>query len=110
LKRVLFVCSQNLLRSPTAERIFSRHPGIEARSAGTDPGAAQPVTAELLDWADAVFVMEERHRILIARRFRAQLERKRVIVLGIPDVYEFMAPELVRLLEAKVHPFLSRQC
>jgi len=109
MKRVLFVCSQNRLRSPTAERIFSRHPGIEVASGGTDPGAVRPVTAELLNWADVVFVMEEHHRFLIEQNSRALLEHKRVIVLGIPDIYEFMHPELVRLLEVKVLPFLSRE-
>ena len=32
-KNVLFVCSQNKLRSPTAEQIFAEWPGIEVASA-----------------------------------------------------------------------------
>lgn len=35
--RLLFVCSQNRLRSPTAEVVFSAYPGVEAISAG--PGS-----------------------------------------------------------------------
>lgn len=34
--------------------------GIEVSSAGTSPEAACPVSADLLEWADQVFVMEER--------------------------------------------------
>jgi hypothetical protein len=37
--KVLFVCSQNRLRSVTAERIFRDHPHLEVRSAGTDRNA-----------------------------------------------------------------------
>ena len=33
--RVLFVCSQNKLRSPTAEQVFSRFAELECESAGT---------------------------------------------------------------------------
>ena len=39
---VLFVCSENRLRSPTAEAIFSEHPGVRARSAGLGPLAGTP--------------------------------------------------------------------
>ena len=35
--RILFVCSENRLRSPTAEVIFSEYDGVEAVSAGTNP-------------------------------------------------------------------------
>ena len=35
--RVVFVCTQNKLRSPTAEAVFSRHPGWQVASAGTGP-------------------------------------------------------------------------
>ncbi len=37
--RVLFVCSRNRRRSPTAEAVASAWPGIEALSAGTAPVA-----------------------------------------------------------------------
>ena len=62
MKRVLFICSQNRLRSPTAEQVFSSWPGLEVASAGLNTGAETPVSAELIDWADLVFVMEKSHR------------------------------------------------
>lgn len=36
MTRVHFVCSQNKLRSPTAEQVFSKRAGFEVASAGTD--------------------------------------------------------------------------
>jgi predicted protein tyrosine phosphatase len=104
--RVLFVCSQNRLRSPTAEQVFSKWPGIECASAGVHSSADLPLDAELITWADIIFVMEPVHKTKMASKFRKHLNGKRVICLGIPDDYEFMEPALVKLLEAKVAPFL----
>ena len=50
MKRFLFVCSQNRLRSPTAEQVFAQHPGIEVASAGTNNDAENPLTSELIEW------------------------------------------------------------
>lgn len=105
---VLFVCSQNKLRSPTAEQVFANWPGIEVSSAGLDDGCGNPVTPEDLEWANLVLVMEHAHRNKLSRRFKPHLKNARVIVLGIPDDYEFMDPELIRILEAKVPQFLRR--
>jgi predicted protein tyrosine phosphatase len=105
--RVLFVCSQNRLRSPTAEQVFSQWPGIECASAGVHSSADVPLDAELITWADIIFVMEPVHKTKMASKFRKHLNGKRVICLGIPDDYEFMEPALVKLLEAKVAPFLK---
>jgi predicted protein tyrosine phosphatase len=102
VQRLLFICSQNRLRSPTAEAVFSQYEGIEALSAGTNNDADTSVSADLIDWADVIFVMEKSHRSRITRKFNASLRGKRVVVLGIPDDYEFMDPGLVRLLEARV--------
>ncbi|HVI31829.1 phosphotyrosine protein phosphatase [Phenylobacterium sp.] len=107
MKNVLFVCSQNRLRSPTAEQVFSTLADIEVLSAGLDRTCGNPLTAELVEWADIIFVMEQAHRNKLTRQFRESLRKARVIVLGIPDDYEFMDPELVRLLEARVPRFLS---
>jgi predicted protein tyrosine phosphatase len=107
LKRVLFVCSQNQLRSPTAEEVFSSYPGIECASAGTNRDAITPLSPELVSWADVIFVMEESHRNKLSSKFRHLLVNKRVICLDIPDEYEFMDPDLVRILKAKVPGLLG---
>ena len=108
MPRVLFVCSQNRLRSPTAEQVFSQWSGIECASAGVHSSADVSLSGELIDWAEVIFVMERAHRNKIAKRFRAHLDGKRVICLGIPDDYEFMHPLLVRLLGVRVGPHLLR--
>ena len=108
MKRVLFLCGRNRLRSPTAEHVFSAEAGIEALSAGLDNDADVPCTPELLEWADIVFVMEKAHRGKLARRFGRHLRNARVICLDIPDNYAFMQPELVQLLHARVGRHLRR--
>jgi len=106
LKNILFVCSQNRLRSPTAEQIFSTHPNIEVASAGTNNDAETPLTSELVEWADIIFVMEKNHRTKLQTRFRSLLKSKRIVCLDIPDNYEFMEPALVALLKSKLARFL----
>ena len=95
------------MRSPTAEQVFSRRRDIEVASAGTNHDADTPLTHELVAWADIIFVMERAHRAKLQKRFKASLKQARVICLDIPDDYEFMDPELVRLLGAKVPRYLG---
>ena len=100
--KLLFVCSKNLLRSPTAEAVFSSYEGLEVLSAGTSSDAETLVSADLIEWADIVFVMEAIHHKRLNRKFGSLLRSTRVVVLGIPDKYEYMDPELVRVLEWEV--------
>ncbi len=107
MKHVLFICSQNKLRSPTAEAVFSDWPGIDVDSAGLNHDAIVPLSPEQIEWADVIFVMENEHRNKLNRKFKRHLNGQRVIVLGIPDNYECMDPELVELLKRKVPPLLG---
>jgi predicted protein tyrosine phosphatase len=106
LKNILFVCGRNKARSPTAEQVFADYPGIEVASAGTSRDADVPVTVELLEWADIVFVMEDSQRAKLSSQFRTALRHTKVVCLGIPDDFAFMHPELVALLKAKVARYL----
>jgi predicted protein tyrosine phosphatase len=106
-KRVLFICSRNQWRSPTAEQVFAKRSGLEVRSAGVDKSAVEPVTPEVLGWADLIFVMEKSHRAKLSRTFRAHLKNQKIVVLGIPDKYRYMDSELVELLEKLVTPHLD---
>lgn len=106
MKHVLFICSQNKLRSPTAEAVFAGTPGIDVDSAGLNNDAIVPLSPEQVEWADIIFVMENTHREKLNRKFKRHLKRQRVIVLGIPDNYRYMDPALVELLKLKVTPFL----
>lgn len=102
MKRLLFICSQNRLRSPTAEQVFSQWPGVEAISAGLNHDAVTPLSADLIEWADTILVMEQSHKNKLSKKFRGYLAGKRIVVLGIPDDYDYMQPELISLLKAKV--------
>lgn len=102
MQRFLFVCSQNKLRSPTAEQIFSLRDDIEVASAGTNHDAENPLSRELLEWADVIFVMERIHRSKIQQRFRKVLGGKRIVCLDIPDDYRFMDPALISLLQSRM--------
>ena len=101
-RNILFLCSRNKLRSPTAEHVFADWPGIETASAGLDHDADVPVSPELLQWADTIFVMERTHRAKLSSRFKAHIGGKRIVCLDIPDDYVFMDPALVDVLRAKV--------
>lgn len=106
MHRVLFVCTQNRLRSPTAEQVFATWPGVETASAGVDPRADVPVTPELLAWADTIFVMERAHRNKLSKRFGRHLKSQRLICLNIPDEYDYMDERLILLLKRVVPPHL----
>ena len=109
MKRALFICSQNRLRSPTAEQVFASWPEVETDSAGLAPDAVTPLSGDQLEWADIIFVMERHHRTKLARKFKAHLKTKRIVCLDIPDKYDFMAPLLTNLLSAKAGPLLKWQ-
>jgi len=107
MRKVLFVCTANLQRSPTAENLFHGWKGIwEARSAGIMPDSlGNPLTQELIDWANLVIVMEPIHSQYIHANFRCGPDK--LHVLNIPDKYFRQDPELVRELRKKVPPILE---
>jgi len=104
--KVLFICTANRERSPTAEHVFSTWSNIETDSAGIGNDADVQLSTEQVDWADTIFVMEKVHRSRLQTRFRAHLNGKRVICLNIPDDYPLMDMELIELLKSKVGPYL----
>ena len=104
---LLFVCSENRLRSPTAESIFSDYSGVKARSAGLGPLAGTPVSRELIEWAHVVLVMEPAHEREIERDYADLVEDTPVVSLDIPDRFPYMDPELVDLLKRKVPQHVS---
>lgn len=105
--KLLFVCSKNRLRSPTAEAVFAGYKGLEVESAGLDREAEILLSSEAIQWADIVFVMEKSHRSKLSKNFQSYLKHKRVICLDIPDEYEYMESDLVELLKRKVIPLLG---
>lgn len=110
MPNLLFICSQNRLRSPTAEAIFANYEGVQTASAGVSSGADSPVTPELINWADVVFVMEHIHKKKLSAKHSKHLRNKKVVVMGIPDNYNYMDPVLVELLTHKVERLLPNLC
>ncbi|WP_133162705.1 low molecular weight protein tyrosine phosphatase family protein [Flavipsychrobacter stenotrophus] len=107
-KKILFVCTVNRMRSATAHKIYENDERLEVKSAGTDITANVVINEELLNWADAVIVMEKHHRNFIRREFPGIYESKKIVCLYIPDDYDFMQPELVSILEDKFESVYRR--
>lgn len=107
MKKVLFVCSQNKLRSPTGEAVFGDYPNLDVKSAGLNHDAEVPLGIEDVEWADIIFVMEQAHKRKLRKKFKESLKGQKLICLGIPDNYEYMQPELVKLLKKNVPDFIG---
>lgn len=103
---ILFVCSRNKKRSRTAETIFRDLQGHKVLSAGTEENAQQRVTEKLLNWADLVLVMEKVHKEKLRYKYGNLLDDKQLIVLDIPDEYEYMDEELVAMLRSVMEEYL----
>lgn len=99
---LLFVCSENRLRSPTGEDVFNQYENVSAIGCGTNKDAFTPISGDLIEWADIIFVMEKSHRNKVSKKFKDLLKGKRLICLDIPDEFERGDPVLVRLLENRV--------
>jgi|JI9StandDraft_2_1071091.scaffolds.fasta_scaffold04679_12 predicted protein tyrosine phosphatase len=105
--KLLFVCSMNQWRSPTAERIYADKPLVVARSRGTSEKAVKTVKSADLHWADIIFVMERKHRERLLSNFPGEMQFKEIHVLDIPDNYRYMDPELIAEIVASVEPILA---
>ncbi len=103
---LLFICSRNQWRSPTAATIYKNVQGVDARSAGTEPSARVRVSEKLLYWADIIFVMEQKHKTRLKGNFSNILEGKEIVVLDIPDEYQYMDEELEVMLRDCIDPYL----
>ncbi len=108
MQRLLFLCSRNRRRSPTAERLYATDPSLDVASAGLASDAEEPLTPDHLDGVDTVFVMEPVHRRRLAAGFGRHLKGVKIVCLNIPDDYDYMDPTLVALLEARVAPHIKR--
>lgn len=107
---LLFVCSMNRWRSPTAEKMYERRELVNVRSRGTSRKAVRSVCSADLKWADVLFVMETKHREKLLAQFPGELKFMETHVLDIPDDYKFMDEGLIRLIRDSVEPFLQEWC
>ena len=99
---VLFICNQGKNRSKTAAQLLSER--FQTASAGLYSDT--PVTETQLAEADVIVVMEEGHRREMAERFPRVYLQKRILVLGIPDIYRHGQPELLGLLKGTMSRLL----
>lgn len=106
MNNLLFICSRNQWRSPTAEKVF-KDLGFSTRSAGTSPNARHTISAKDIQWADAIFVMESKHRDRIKASFARLVQFKKIHVLDIPDEYQHMDIELIDTLKDVIIPLLD---
>jgi len=104
---VLFICSRNQWRSPTGEQVWRNHPELAVRSAGTSPKAKRTINAKDIQWADVIFVMEEKHKSRLKAQFTRLLNYKDVQVLDIPDEYQYMDNDLVEIMKQTVGSYLG---
>ncbi|MGB7327188.1 MAG: protein tyrosine phosphatase [Rubripirellula sp.] len=104
---VLFVCSKNQWRSPTAEAIYQRDERVSVRSRGTAKAAVQTIRSDDIIWADVIMVMEDKHRQRILADFPGEAKFKPMHVLDIPDDYQFMDDELVELIRTAAEPIIE---
>jgi len=100
------VCGRNVDRSLTAEEMFRNVEGLEVKSAGVSFGATVPVTKDLIDWADKIFVMEHKHGKAILKIDPSAW--RKIEVLNIPDKFYKNQPELKALLKARMQPYFKR--
>jgi predicted protein tyrosine phosphatase len=99
-ERILFVCSCNLNRSPTFESVIRSKVDsskVVVRSAGTLVGYPYTLNADLLEWADVVFVMDLSHELFIRQHYPEFISKVRVI--GISDQYDRDSDDLVELID-----------
>jgi predicted protein tyrosine phosphatase len=107
LNQILFICSANKDRSRTAEDLFAPlHTELKFDSAGTNEKICrqedtQLVSAELIDWADAIYVMENKHRKALGG-FTKEKYLHKTTVLGIQDHYKYNDSVLIELLKEKM--------
>ena len=96
------------MRSATAHKVFESDERFEVDSAGTDRSANTVLEPEQLEWADAIIVMEKRHRNFIRENYLDFYKKKKIVCLYIPDDFYYMQPELIAILKYKVEDVYNR--
>ena len=92
-RRLLFVCSVGMLRSPTAQMVASSQ-GYNARAAGSNVKIALvPLSCNLINWAQHIIFMNAENAIQAKREFEAVGYREDIqqkqIVWNFEDIYDW---------------------
>ena len=105
-KRLVFVCTVGMLRSPTAQIVASQA-GFNARAAGSDRDKALiPLNANLIEWADKIVFMEFSNYCQALNTFEGtgydETIREKKVIWNIEDHYHWGDNILFRILETKM--------
>lgn len=90
------------MRSPTAADVVADRLDLPTDFAGLSKDADEQLSAEQVEWADVIAVMERRQLARLKQQFGKMLRDKRVVCLDIADKYDYMDPELVELIEQRM--------
>lgn len=104
--KLLFICTANENRSPTAKSLFENSKLYKVKSAGIHPLSEKPITKQAIEWADEIFVMEDFHKTFLLREFQEAADKK-IVILGIPDIYYKNDPTLIKILKEKLRNYLK---
>lgn len=101
-KRLLFVCSAGLLRSPTAAVVAARR-GFNTRSCGSAGYALINLSANLIEWADYIIFVNslnlfEAKQTFGVDEYYLELLKRKSVVWTIEDDFEYMNPTLVKII------------
>jgi len=96
-KKLLFICSANLCRSPTFERWFKKNrPQYEVKSTGIWY-AYYHNRDKAIAWAEKIYVMDLSHELWFRCNRPEVLDKLEVV--GISDQYDPDEPVLIQLIE-----------
>lgn len=109
-KRLLFVCSAGLLRSPTGAAHYAKK-GFNTRSCGSNQAYALiNLSVNLIMWAHKiVFVNDENYKQALRTFEDVDCEsdiKERAIVLDIQDNFEYNNQHLIKQFEFQLDPQL----
>lgn len=105
-RKIVFVCSVGMLRSPTAQIVASQH-GFNARAVGSDRELALiPLNANLIEWAEKIVFMNFENLCQSLNTFEGtgfdETIREKKVVWDIEDNFEWGDNVLFRILEEKM--------
>ena len=105
--KVLFVCTEGKHRSRTAAEVYKKlHPKTKTDYIGTEDFnniSRANYNYAALEWADVIYVMEERHKEEIIYSTDSNLKiYVKIKVLEIPDIYSYNQTELIAILKEKL--------
>ena len=105
-KKVLCVCSAGLLRSPTIAYVLSNPPyNFNTRSCGAYDFGLIILDNVLLEWADEIVCASYSHEKIVKNKL---IINKKIIVLDLPDIYDFRDPKLEKLIKKK-YPHVNKK-